>query len=127
MTVTLLADVLNNNPDESLIPMMNGPIHFSINFPESYLRKARLNESITDNVTATVVAPAELVAVTVKEVEARIAVGVPLIAQLDDEIESPAGSAGEMVQETAPPPLLKVVGVTLIAALTMPEVPVAPE
>ena len=86
-----------------------------------------MNESVIDRVSDELTDPAELVAVTVKEVEARIAVGVPLIAQLDDEIESPPGSAGEIVQETAPPPSLNVVGFTLIAALTMPEVPVAPE
>jgi hypothetical protein len=70
--------------------------------------------------------PAEFTAETVKFVEVRLTLGVPLITQVVALILSPEGSAGEMVQEVTPPPLLfSVVGVTVIKLPTTPLVPVA--
>ncbi len=71
--------------------------------------------------------PAELVAVTVKAVEGRFTVGVPLITHVELSIESPAGRTGLVEQsEIAAPRLFKVVGVTDIATPTDPLVTSAP-
>jgi hypothetical protein len=71
--------------------------------------------------------PAEFVAVTVKAVEGKVTVGVPLITQVELSIDSPAGKAVVVVQdEIAAPRLFKVVGFTDIATPTDPLVPVAP-
>ena len=70
--------------------------------------------------------PAEFTAETVKFVEVRVTLGVPLITQVVALILSPEGSAGEIVQEVTPAPLLfSVVGVTVIKLPTTPLVPVA--
>jgi hypothetical protein len=66
-----------------------------------------------------------LVAVTVKLVEARVTLGVPLITQVEELMLSPDGKAGEAVHEVmAEPWLSKVLGVTAIAKPTLPLVPV---
>ncbi len=70
--------------------------------------------------------PPPLVAVTVKVVSERRAEGVPEITQVVFEMESPVGSAGEMVQLVSPPPLFSE-GVTVMADPQVPVVPVAPE
>ena len=54
--------------------------------------------------------PPVLLAVTVKDVEEVMAVGVPLMAPVDVENESPAGSDGVIDQDVTVPPLE--VGVT---------------
>ena len=79
----------------------------------------KLTEAVDD--------PAELVAITVNTVEAKVTVGVPLITQVELSIERPAGNAVLVEQdEIAAPRLFKVVGVTDIATPKDPLVPVAP-
>ena len=79
----------------------------------------------TERVTLAVVDPAELVAVIVYAVEARVAVGVPEITQVEALIDAQAGRAGEVEQDEIAAPLLEIVdGVTVITALTLPLVPV---
>ena len=69
--------------------------------------------------------PAEFVTVTVYDVEESVAVGVPLITQLDELILRVPGSAGEIVQFVIAAPLsFKVDGVTDIAEPTEPVLPV---
>ena len=55
--------------------------------------------------TSAVVLPPVLVAVTVYVAEEVMAVGVPLMAPLEESSESPAGSEGETDQEVTVPPL----------------------
>jgi hypothetical protein len=45
-----------------------------------------------------------LVAVTVKVVDERVTVGVPLITPVETEIANPVGSEGEIAHEAAAPP-----------------------
>ena len=68
-------------------------------------------------VTSAVVLPPVLVAVTVYVAEEVIAVGVPLMAPLEESSESPAGSEGETDQEVTVPPLE--VGVTVVIAVPL--------
>ncbi len=78
-------------------------------------------------VTEAVDDPAELVAVTVKAVEAKVTVGIPLITQVELSIDSPAGNAVVVEHdEISAPRIFKVVGDTDIATPTNPLVPVAP-
>jgi hypothetical protein len=78
-------------------------------------------------VTSAELEPAELVAVTVKLVAARVALGVPEITQVEELMVSPDGKLGEALQPViAEPWLLSVLGVMDIAAPTLPLVPVEP-
>ena len=78
-------------------------------------------------VTEAVDDPAELVAVTVNAVDAKVTVGVPVITQVELSIERPAGKAVFVKQdEIAAPRLFKVVGVNDMATPTDPLLPVAP-
>ena len=67
---------------------------------------------MTTMVTVAVSLPPVLLAVTVYVAEEVIAVGVPLIAPVVVEKESPDGSDGEIDQEVTVPPLE--VGVTVV-------------
>ena len=67
---------------------------------------------MTTMVTVVVSLPPVLLAVTVYVAEEVIAVGVPLIAPVVVEKESPDGSDGEIDQEVTVPPLE--VGVTVV-------------
>ena len=71
-------------------------------------------------VTSAVVLPPVLVAVTVYVAEEVMAVGVPLMAPLDESSESPAGSEGETDHEVTVPPLE--VGVTVVIAVPLVKV-----
>lgn len=71
-------------------------------------------------VTVVVPVPPALVAETVKVVVGVTAVGVPLIAPVDESILKPAGSDGEIVQEVTAPPLA--VGVTVVMATSFVKV-----
>ena len=71
--------------------------------------------SLTTMVTSSVVLPPVLVAVTVYVAEDVTAVGVPLMAPVEESRESPAGSDGETDQEVTFPPLE--VGVTVVMAV----------
>ena len=62
---------------------------------------------VRENVAVEV--PPELVAVTVYDVDACVAVGVPLMRPVDELNDSPDGSAGEMVYDCAGPPALTMV------------------
>ena len=85
-------------------------------------------EAPTERETLEVFDPAEFVAVTVYEVEVRVAVGVPLITHVELLILRVPGRAGETVQFVIAAPLVaRVVGETDIAAPTGPEVPAEPE
>ena len=53
--------------------------------------------------------PPELVAVTVYDVAACVAVGVPLIRPVDELNDRPDGSAGEMEYDRAGPPEFEIV------------------
>ena len=66
-------------------------------------------------VTVAVPLPPRLVAVTVYVAEDVTAVGVPLMAPVEESRESPAGSDGETDQEVTFPPLE--VGVTVVMAV----------
>ena len=70
---------------------------------------------MTTMVTSSVVLPPVLVAVTVYVAEDVTAVGVPLMAPVEESRESPAGSDGETDQEVTFPPLE--VGVTVVMAV----------
>lgn len=67
--------------------------------------------------------PVALVAVTAYKALAIIAVGVPVIAQVVELIDKPAGSAGLAVQEVIAPPVLT----TLSGVIAVPTVSVALE
>ena len=71
-------------------------------------------------VTSAVVLPPVLVAVTVYVAEEVMAVGVPLMAPLEESSESPAGSEGETDHEVTVPPLE--VGVTVVIAVPLVKV-----
>ena len=64
--------------------------------------------------------PPALVAETVYKVVEETAVGVPLIAPVEESIFRPAGSDGEIVQEVTAPPLA--VGVTVVMATSFVKV-----
>ena len=68
-------------------------------------------------VTDAVVLPPVLVAVTVYEAEVVMAVGVPLMAPVEESSESPAGKEGETDQDVMVPPLA--VGVTVVMAVPL--------
>ncbi len=93
---------------------------------------AKLNEGTvgaTVRVTlASVDWPAEFVGTIVKVVAGSTVVGVPLIAQVVGLMVAHAGSGGLTVQLVMvdPPPEAKVEGITIIALLITPDVPLAP-
>ena len=68
-------------------------------------------------VTDAVVLPPVLVAVTVYEAEVVMALGVPLMAPVEESSESPAGKEGETDQDVMVPPLA--VGVTVVMAVPL--------
>ena len=68
--------------------------------------------SFTSMVTVAVSLPPVLLAVMVYVADVVTAVGVPLIAPLEESKDKPAGSDGEMDQEVIEPPLT--VGVTVV-------------
>lgn len=96
--------------------------------PEAPVASAKLiigAEAPTDKVTLPVPDPAELVPVTVNDVEASVTVGTPLITQVNGLIVRPAGSAGDTTQPVIAAPLASSIdGVTDIATPTFPVVPV---
>lgn len=67
-------------------------------------------------VTMAVALPPVLLAVTVYDVDELVVVGVPEIAPVEVENESPAGSVAEMDHEVTAPPL--VVGVTVVIVVS---------
>ena len=71
--------------------------------------------SLTTMVTEAVVLPPVLPAVTVYEDEVVMAVGVPLMAPVDESSERPDGSDGETDQDVTGPPLTD--GVTVVMAV----------
>ena len=71
--------------------------------------------SLTTMVTSAVVLPPVLLAVTVYVAEEVMLVGVPLIAPVEESIDSPAGREGETDQEVTVPPLE--LGVTVVMAV----------
>ena len=75
---------------------------------------------MTSMVTSAVVLPPVLLAVTVYVAELVMAVGVPLMAPVEESRESPAGSPGETDQEVMVPPLA--VGVTVVMAVPLVKV-----
>ena len=75
---------------------------------------------MTTMVTSSVVLPPVLLAVTVYVAELVMAVGVPLIAPVEESRESPAGSPGETDQPVMVPPLA--VGVTVVMAVPLVKV-----
>ena len=75
---------------------------------------------MTSMVTVVVPVPPALVADTVYIVVEVTAVGVPLIAPVEESIFRPAGSDGEIVQEVTAPPLA--VGVTVVMATSFVKV-----
>ena len=72
---------------------------------------------MTVMVTVAVELPPVLLAVTVYCVEDVMAVGVPLMAPVDESRERPAGSEGETDQEITVPPLS--VGETVVMAVPL--------
>ena len=72
---------------------------------------------MTSMVTSAVVLPPVLLAVTVYVAEDVTAVGVPLIAPVEESSERPAGSEGETDQDVMLPPLT--VGVTVVMAVPL--------
>ena len=76
--------------------------------------------SLTTMVTLAVSLPPLLVAVIVYVAEDVTAVGVPLIAPVEESNESPAGSDGEMDQEVIVPPFT--VGVTVVICVPLVKV-----
>lgn len=75
---------------------------------------------MTSMVTVVVPVPPALFAETVYVVVEVTAVGVPLIAPVEESIFKPAGSDGEIVQEVTAPPLA--VGVTVVMATSFVKV-----
>ena len=75
---------------------------------------------MTTMVTSAVVLPPVLVAVTVYVAELVIAVGVPLIAPVEESSERPAGREGETDHEVTGPPLAD--GVTVVMAVPLVKV-----
>ena len=75
---------------------------------------------MTTMVTVAVSLPPVLLAVTVYEAEEVIAVGVPLMAPVVVEKESPDGSDGEIDHEVTVPPLD--VGVTVVMVVPLVKV-----
>ena len=71
-------------------------------------------------VTMAVALPPVLLAVTVKDVEEVVAVGVPLIAPVVESRERPAGSEGETDHEVIVPPFA--VGVTVVICVPLVKV-----
>ena len=71
--------------------------------------------SLTTMVTSAVVLPPVLLAVTVYVAEEVMLVGVPLIAPVEESIDSPAGREGETDHEVTVPPLE--LGVTVVMAV----------
>ena len=71
--------------------------------------------SLTTMVTSAVVLPPVLLAVTVYVAEEVMLVGVPLIAPVEESIDSPAGREGETAHEVTVPPLE--LGVTVVMAV----------
>ena len=72
---------------------------------------------MTSMVTSAVVLPPVLLAVTVYVAEDVTAVGVPLMAPVEESSERPAGREGDTDQEVMVPPLT--VGVTVVMALPL--------
>ena len=70
--------------------------------------------SVVNEMALLTVEPKVLVAVTVKVSEGKSTVGVPEIAPVEAEIESPPGSAGETLHVAGPPAF---VGVNVVIAL----------
>jgi hypothetical protein len=68
-------------------------------------------------VTVAVSLPPVLLAVTVYDAEVEIAVGVPLIAPVEESKDKPAGRDGETDQEVIVPPFT--VGVTVVIAVPL--------
>ena len=75
---------------------------------------------MTTMVTSAVVLPPVLVAVTVYVAELVIAVGVPLMAPVEESSERPAGRDGETDHDVMAPPLA--VGVTVVMAVPLVKV-----
>ena len=61
-------------------------------------------EAATDMLTVAVVEPTEFVAVTVYEVEVRVAVGVPEITHVVGFIDAHAGSVGDVLHDVITEP-----------------------
>ena len=76
--------------------------------------------SLTTMVTLAVSLPPLLVAVIVYVAEDVTAVGVPLIAPVEESNESPAGSDGETDQDVIVPPFT--VGVTVVICVPLVKV-----
>ena len=72
---------------------------------------------MTSMVTSAVVLPPVLLAVTVYVAEDVTAVGVPLMAPVEESSERPAGREGDTDQEVMVPPLT--VGVTVVMAVPL--------
>ena len=72
---------------------------------------------MTTMVTVAVSLPPVLLAVTVYTAEAVIAVGVPLMAPVDESKDKPAGRDGETDHEVIVPPFT--VGVTVVIAVPL--------
>jgi len=72
---------------------------------------------LTTMVTVAVSLPPVLLAVTVYDAEVEIAVGVPLIAPVEESKDKPAGRDGETDQEVIVPPFT--VGVTVVIAVPL--------
>ena len=72
---------------------------------------------MTSMVTSAVVLPPVLLAVTVYVAEDVTAVGVPLMAPVEESRERPAGREGDTDQEVMVPPLT--VGVTVVMAVPL--------
>ena len=64
---------------------------------------------VTASENVAVDVPPELVAVTVYDVDACVAVGVPLTRPVDELNDSPDGRAGEMEYDRAGPPVFVIV------------------
>ena len=75
---------------------------------------------MTTMVTSAVVLPPVLVAVTVYVAELVMAVGVPLMAPVEESSERPAGRDGETDHDVMAPPLA--VGVTVVMAVPLVKV-----
>ena len=75
---------------------------------------------MTTMVTSAVVLPPVLVAVTVYVAELVIAVGVPLMAPVEESSERPVGREGETDHDVMAPPLA--VGVTVVMAVPLVKV-----
>ena len=75
---------------------------------------------MTTMVTEAVVLPPVLEAVTVYEAELVMALGVPLMAPVEESSERPAGSEGDTDHDVMAPPLT--VGVTVVMAVPLVKV-----